>query len=175
MSKLVNNKIEAIKGDITQIETDAIVNAENSALKGGGGVDGAIHRAGGPEILEECKTIVAKNGKLPAGEAVITNGGALKAKYVIHTPGPVWQGGHKNEPVELANSYHNSLKVAEENNCKTVAFPNISTGVYGFPKDKAAAIAVKTIREYIKKTTSIQKVYLVCFDNENYEWVQKNL
>ena len=127
----MSNKIETIKGDITKLKVDAIVNAANSGLLGGGGVDGAIHRAGGSQILEECKTIREKQGKLPAGEAVITTAGKMPAKYVIHTVGPVWNGGAYGESAKLANCYQNSLQLAIDNGCKTVAFPNISTGVYG--------------------------------------------
>src|SRR6478735_319236 len=121
------NRISIIKGDITKQQVDAIVNAANSSLLGGGGVDGAIHRAGGPEILEACQKIVAKQGGCPPGEAVITIAGKLPSNFVIHTVGPVWNGGSKNEAEKLANCYKNSLKLAKENNCKTVAFPNIST------------------------------------------------
>lgn len=171
----MKNGIELIKGDITQMEVDAVVNAANPSLKGGGGVDGAIHRAGGPEIFEACKKIVDKQGSLDTGKAVITTGGRLPAEYVIHTPGPVWRGGHQQEKEKLTDSYRNSLEVAAENSCKTVAFPNISTGVYGFPKDMAAAISVKTIKEFMKANSIPEKVYLVCFDDENYRWVEKNL
>ena len=130
------NKIELIKGDITKLKVDAIVNAANSTLMGGGGVDGAIHRAGGPAILEECKKIVARQGGCKAGEAVITTGGDLPAKYVIHTVGPVWNGGKKNEAALLASCYKNSLKLAVENKIVSVGFPNISTGIYNYPKKK---------------------------------------
>ena len=131
------NRIEVIKGDITQVKADAVVNAANSSLMGGGGVDGAIHRIGGPVILEECKKIVARQGGCKTGEAVITTAGNLPAKYVIHTVGPVWNGGNNGEREKLANCYVNSLRLAVEHNCKTIAFPNISTGVYRFPKDEA--------------------------------------
>ncbi|HLS30695.1 MAG TPA: O-acetyl-ADP-ribose deacetylase [Flavobacteriaceae bacterium] len=158
-------KIELIKGDITKIETDVIVNAANSSLMGGGGVDGAIHRSGGSAILEECKKIIDEQGELPTGEAVITGAGKLPSDYVIHTVGPVWKDGSKNEAELLNNCYKNSLKLAEENNAKSIAFPNISTGVYGFPKKKAAEIAVKTVKDY---KGSIEKCVFVCFDDENY-------
>jgi len=134
----MNKRIQVIKGDITKIKMDAIVNAANSSLLGGGGVDGAIHRAGGPAILEECKKIVARQGGCKTGEAVITGAGNLPAKYVIHTVGPVWNGGNKNERTKLANCYLNSLQLAVEHDLKTIAFPNISTGAYGFPKKEAA-------------------------------------
>jgi len=157
-------KIELIQDDITRLEVDAIVNAANKSLLGGGGVDGAIHRAAGSDLLEECKTL---NG-CETGEAKITKGYHLPAKYVIHTVGPVWHGGNKKESDLLANCYENSLKLALDNHIKTIAFPNISTGVYGFPKDKAAKIAVKTVSDFLKQNNSIEKVYFVCFDNKNY-------
>src|SRR6476661_6881709 len=136
-----DRKLEVVKGDITKISVDVIVNAANTSLLGGGGVDGAIHRAGGPAILEDCRKIIAKQGGCKTGEAVITTAGNLPAKFVIHTVGPVWNGGNKNEATLLENCYRNALKLAVENNCKTIAFPNISTGIYGFPKDKAAVIS----------------------------------
>jgi len=157
-------KIELIQDDITTLEVDAIVNAANKSLLGGGGVDGAIHRAAGRDLLEECKTL---NG-CETGDAKITKGYHLPAKYVIHTVGPVWHGGNKKESDLLANCYENSLKLALDNHIKTIAFPNISTGVYGFPKDKAAKIAVKTVSDFLKQNNSIEKVYFVCFDNKNY-------
>ena len=157
-------KIELIQDDITTLEVDAIVNAANKSLLGGGGVDGAIHRAAGSDLLEECKTL---NG-CETGDAKITKGYHLPAKYVIHTVGPVWHGGNKKESDLLANCYENSLKLALDNHIKTIAFPNISTGVYGFPKDKAAKIAVKTVSDFLKQNNSIEKVYFVCFDNKNY-------
>ena len=158
------DKIELIRGDITQLEVDAIVNAANKSLLGGGGVDGAIHRAAGPELLEECKTL---NG-CSTGEAKITKGYKLSAKYVIHTVGPVWNGGERKEIKLLTDCYQNSLKLASRQGLQTIAFPNISTGVYGFPKEKAADIAIATVTDYLKKDESIEKVYFVCFDNENY-------
>lgn len=163
-----SGKIELIKGDITKIAVDAIVNAANSSLMGGGGVDGAIHRAGGPAILDECRKIVSKQGGCKTGEAVITTAGLLPAKYVIHTVGPVWNGGKKNEAALLANCYINSLKLAVENNISSIAFPNISTGIYGYPKKEAAEIAIRTVTEFLNKHGSINKVYFVCFDEENY-------
>ncbi len=159
-------KIEIIKGDITQLEVDAIVNAANRSLLGGGGVDGAIHRRGGSEILEECKQIRAKQGGCNTGEAVITNAGKLPAKKVIHTVGPVWNNGNANEDKKLESCYNESLKLAEENNLTVVAFPNISTGVYRFPKERAAQIAIKTVKAW--KEEKIKKVIFVCFDDENY-------
>jgi O-acetyl-ADP-ribose deacetylase (regulator of RNase III) len=166
------SKIEIIQGDITQIQVDAIVNAANSSLLGGGGVDGAIHRAGGPAILDACKQIVAKQGGCPTGEAVITTAGNLPAKFVIHTVGPVWQGGQNDEPELLANCYRNALQLAIENGCKTVAFPNISTGVYGFPKERAAQISVASVRAFLENTDALEKVVFVCFDEENYRLVE---
>jgi O-acetyl-ADP-ribose deacetylase (regulator of RNase III) len=164
------SKIEVIRGDITKQKLDAIVNAANSSLAGGGGVDGAIHRAGGPAILEECRKIVAQQGGCPTGEAVITTGGNLPAKFVIHTVGPVWNGGRNNEAGKLGNCYSNSLKLAVENNLATIAFPNISTGIYGYPKEEAGKIAVKTVTEFLlKNESSISKVYFVCFDDENFQ------
>lgn len=161
-------QIELHKGDITKTEVDAIVNAANSSLMGGGGVDGAIHRAGGPAILEDCRKIIARQGRCATGEAVITTAGRLPAKYVIHTVGPVWNGGNKSEAEKLANCYSNSLKLAVENGCKTVAFPNISTGIYGYPKAAAAEIAVKTVKDFLSGADAIDKVVFVCFDEENY-------
>ena len=164
----MKNKIKLIKGDITKLETDAIVNAANRSLLGGGGVDGAIHRAAGPELLEECKTL---NG-CETGHAKITAGYKLPAKHVIHTVGPVWHGGNNNEDELLDSCYNESLKLAEENNCKSVAFPNISTGVYGFPKARAAKIAVETVKNFIEKNTLPDQVIFCCFDDENYRLYQ---
>lgn len=161
-------RTEIIQGDITKQQVDAIVNAANSSLMGGGGVDGAIHRAGGAAILEECKKIVAIQGGCPTGEAVITTGGNLPAKFVIHAVGPVWHGGKKNEAEKLADCYRNSLRLAVENNLMTIAFPNISTGIYGYPKKEAAGIALQTVAEFLQTNSSITKVYFVCFDEENF-------
>ncbi len=158
--------IELIKGDITKLEVDAIVNAANSSLLVGGGVDGAIHRAGGKTILDECILIRNRQGGCATGEAVITSAGNMPAKFVIHTVGPVYKDGTHNEALLLRNCYENSLQIAANNNCKTIAFPNISTGVYGYPKPEAAEIAIKTVRE--NKLASIEKVIFVCFDEENY-------
>jgi O-acetyl-ADP-ribose deacetylase (regulator of RNase III) len=171
----MKNRLEVIKGDITKIKADAIVNAANSSLMGGGGVDGAIHRAGGPIILEECKKIVARQGGCKTGKAVITTAGNLPSNYVIHTVGPVWNGGNNNEKGNLANCYFNSLRLAVENNCKTVAFPNISTGVYHFPKEEAANISVDSIQEFLSKDQSIEKVIIVCFDDENFRYVSNRI
>ncbi|CAM2802478.1 O-acetyl-ADP-ribose deacetylase [Chryseobacterium flavum] len=165
-------KIELIKGDITKIHVDAIVNAANSSLLGGGGVDGAIHRAGGPQILEECRMIRNRQGKCKTGEAVVTNAGNLPAKYVIHTVGPVWNGNEEKESKLLANCYYNSLKLAESLGVKTIAFPNISTGVYRFPKELAGKIAVDEVIKF--HSDIIEKVIFVCFDDEN-ELIYKKL
>jgi O-acetyl-ADP-ribose deacetylase (regulator of RNase III) len=164
----MSTRIKLISGDITKLEVDAIVNAANSSLIGGGGVDGAIHRAGGTTILAECREIVTRQGRCEAGQAVITSGGNLPAKYVIHTVGPVWRGGNNNEAFLLENAYSNSLKLAIGNGVETIAFPNISTGVYGFPKEKAAEIAVKTVTAFLATNNQIKQVYFVCFDSENY-------
>lgn len=157
------SKINVIQDDITKLKVDAIVNAANKTLLGGGGVDGEIHRAAGPELLEECKTL---NG-CETGEAKITKAYKLPAKYVIHTVGPVWNGGKYEEGLKLAYCYRNSLSLAEEKKCKTIAFPNISTGVYGYPKSEAAEIAVKTVKEFLETSKIIEIAYFVCFDNEN--------
>ena len=162
------DRIEIIRGDITKLIVDAIVNAANSSLMGGGGVDGAIHRAGGPAILEECKNIIAEHGGCATGQAVITTGGLLPAKYVIHTVGPAWNGGKKKEAEKLADCYRNTLSIAVKNDLNTVAFPNISTGIYGYPKKEAAAIAVKTVMEFLQLNSSISKVYFVCFEEYNF-------
>ncbi|MCB9281075.1 MAG: O-acetyl-ADP-ribose deacetylase [Lewinellaceae bacterium] len=167
-------KIILQKGDITEIAVDAIVNAANSSLMGGGGVDGAIHRKGGPGILEECKRIAARRGGCPTGEAVITTAGKLPARYVIHTVGPVWRGGQSGEPELLAACYRNSLQLAAEHGVRSIAFPNISTGVYRFPKEAAAEIAVRTVKECLSGLVSdLESVIFVCFDEENFEIYQR--
>jgi len=168
-------RVEVIKGDITQIKVDAIVNAANPSLTGGGGVDGAIHRAGGPQILEECRRIVAIKGKCQTGESVITTAGKLPAKFVIHTVGPVWSHGRNHEDCLLANCYRNSLHLALEYKCKSIAFPNISTGAYGFPKEMAAKIAMSTIMYCLQQHGEFEKIIFVCFDQENYELMQDEL
>jgi O-acetyl-ADP-ribose deacetylase len=167
--------IKLLQGDITKVPVDAIVNAANSSLMGGGGVDGAIHRTGGPVILEDCRKIVAKQGGCKTGEAVITRAGNLPAKFVIHTVGPVWNGGGKGEEQLLANAYWNSLTLAAENNIQSIAFPNISTGIYHFPKDKAANIAVTTVKAFLENDDSIKEVVFVCFDEENSSLYKKLL
>jgi O-acetyl-ADP-ribose deacetylase len=160
--------IEIIKGDITTMVVDAIVNAANTSLLGGGGVDGAIHRAGGAAILQDCRRIIARQGGCKTGEAVITTGGNLPARYVIHVVGPVWNGGNNHEAEKLANCYTNSLRLAVQNDVSTIAFPNISTGIYHFPKEKAAGIAIATVNDFLLTAPTITKVAFVCFDQENY-------
>lgn len=164
----MQKNIELIQGDITEIEVDAIVNAANSSLLGGGGVDGAIHRKGGRAILEECKKIREAQGGCPTGEAVITTGGNLPAKYVIHTVGPVWKGGNSKEKQLLSNAYFNSLLIAEKRKFNSIAFPNISTGVYDYPKRDAANVAVEAVKDFMINNTYPGKVIFVCFDNENF-------
>lgn len=156
--------IELLKGDITKLEVDAIVNAANRSLLGGGGVDGAIHRAAGPELLEECRTL---NG-CGTGEAKITEAYRLPARHVIHTVGPVWRGGNSDEEKLLRNCYLNSLTLASEYGLKTIAFPNISTGIYHFPKELAAEIAIHSVKEFLQSHNLPEKVIFVCFDEENY-------
>ena len=171
----MDNRIKLQQGDITKLQVDAIVNAANSSLMGGGGVDGAIHRAGGKQILEECIKIIDRQGRCKTGNAVITTGGNLPAKYVIHTVGPVYNGGKNmlKEEEQLANCYTNSLKLAQENGVKTIAFPNISTGVYRFPKQRAAEIAVATVDTFLTENPQIEEVIFICFDDENLGIYQK--
>ncbi len=170
-----NTLIKLIKGDITKENVDAIVNAANSSLMGGGGVDGAIHRAGGMAILEECKKIVATIGSLSTGEAVITTGGKLPAKFVIHTVGPVWNGGGKNEQNLLKNAYYNSLKTGSQNKIKSIAFPSISTGIYGYPIEEASKIAFKTVKDFIEKEDHFyQEIRFIVF-SENDHMIYKKL
>ncbi|MCX8104604.1 MAG: O-acetyl-ADP-ribose deacetylase [Ignavibacterium album] len=164
-----NTSIKIYKGDITKLAVDAIVNAANNSLLGGGGVDGAIHRAAGPELLEYNR----KLGGCETGKAKITPGFRLPARYIIHTVGPVWRGENNDEDKLLTNCYENSLKLAVENNIKTIAFPAISTGVYGFPLERATRIAVETVKKFLKNDSSIEKVIFVCFDEKTYE-VYKN-
>ena len=160
-----------VRNDITKMEVDAIVNAANAALAGGGGVDGCIHRAAGPKLLEECRTL---NG-CETGKAKITGGYDLPAKYVIHTPGPIWRGGNKNERQLLESCYRSCLRLAVENNCATVDFPSISTGVYHFPLEEAAKIAVSTIKSVLKSEASLQRVRMVCFDERTRKAYQSAL
>lgn len=158
-------RIRIIQGDITRIQADAIVNAANSSLLGGGGVDGAIHHAAGPQLLEECRKI----GGCPAGEARITGSYELPARNVIHAVGPVWKGGNNGEPELLKNCYLNSMKLASENDIRSIAFPGISTGVYAYPKEEAAAVALSAVAQYLKDNTEIRKVIFVTFDDESFE------
>jgi len=163
--------LQLIKGDITDVETDVIVNAANSSLMGGGGVDGAIHRKGGSKILEECKRIRATEWPdgLPTGKAVITSGGNLKAKHVIHTIGPVWLGGFHVEAELLKQAYKNSLRLAVAKGLKTIAFPSISTGAYGYPIEDASRIAVRTVKEFLEKEDKLEKIVFVLFSERDFE------
>jgi O-acetyl-ADP-ribose deacetylase (regulator of RNase III) len=165
------SKIKLVQSDITKLRVDAIVNAANNTLLGGGGVDGAIHHAAGPELLEECRKIRG----CPTGEARITKGYRLPADYVIHTVGPVWQGGKHGEDELLESCYRNSLKLAEEHGVKTIAFPSISTGAYRFPLECASQIAVDTVREYLKKSHALERVIFVCYSQADYEVYKKQL
>jgi O-acetyl-ADP-ribose deacetylase (regulator of RNase III) len=186
MITINNTKLSLIVGDITKQKTDAIVNAANSSLLGGGGVDGAIHRAGGRKILEECIKIREKQGGCETGEAVITTGGNLPAKYVIHTVGPVWRGGNKGQPPApfdkgdreaelLANCYTNSLKLAMENGIKTISFPAISTGVYGYPIEQAAIVALRAVIEFVKENDFLDEVVFVLYKQRDYDVYEKAL
>ncbi len=159
------NRIEVVRGDITSQQVDAIVNAANTSLLGGGGVDGAIHRAAGPGLLEECR----KLGGCPTGEARKTGGHRLPAKWVIHTVGPVWRGGGHDEDRLLANAYRNSLQLAQRSGIRSIAFPSISTGAYGFPVARAAQIALKEIRTHLEQSDLPEKVFLVCFDENTLQ------
>jgi O-acetyl-ADP-ribose deacetylase (regulator of RNase III) len=164
-------RIELYHGDITRLEVDAIVNAANSTLLGGGGVDGAIHRAAGPELLVACRAL----GGCPTGEARLTPGYRLPARWVIHTVGPVWHGGHGREAELLASAYRSSLEIARDHQMKSIAFPNISTGVYGFPKNQAALVAIRTVRKFLTENQWPEKVIFVLFDQENLGIYQETL
>jgi O-acetyl-ADP-ribose deacetylase (regulator of RNase III) len=164
-------RFELIKGDITLLDVDAIVNAANNSLLGGGGVDGAIHKAAGPDLLPECRKL---NG-CETGQSKITGGHRLKAKYIIHTVGPVWSGGFSDEPALLASCYHTSLSLAKEKKLKTIAFPGISTGVYRFPKDLAAIIAVNETKRFLSKNSYPEMVFFVTYDDDNFETYSKIL
>jgi O-acetyl-ADP-ribose deacetylase len=157
-------KIIVLQGDITQFEGDAIVNAANTSLLGGGGVDGAIHRNAGPELLEECRAL----GGCQTGQAKLTKGHNLKCKYIIHTVGPVWQGGEEGEAALLQSCYENCLKIAQQNACRSIAFPAISTGIYGYPKEAAAEIAYTICTAFLNKPGTLESIYFVCFDQETY-------
>ena len=165
--------IKVIQGDLTKTTVDAIVNAANTSLLGGGGVDGAIHRVGGKAILEECIAIRNKQGGCAVGEAVITTAGNLPSKYVIHTVGPVWNGDKEEKKQLLASCYKNCLELAEKHQLKSIAFPNISTGIYRFPKNEAAKIAIETVKQF--RVESIEEITFVCFDEENYKWYKQLL
>lgn len=167
--------LEVIRGDITTLTVDAIVNAANSELAGGGGVDGAIHRAGGPDIAQECAAIRRRSGPCEPGDAVVTTAGLLPAFWVIHTVGPIWRGGNHNEATILRSCYIRSVELALLHDCRTIAFPNISTGVYGYPKKQAAEIAISTLHQLDQAHEQIAKIILVCYDAENYSLVQEQL
>jgi O-acetyl-ADP-ribose deacetylase (regulator of RNase III) len=173
--KIGNTKLSLVRGDITMQDTDAIVNAANSSLKGGGGVDGAIHRAGGSAILEECKQIVSRQGRLPTGEAVITTGGNMQARHVIHTVGPVWHGGHREEADLLASAYRHSLEVAVAKGLKSVSFPSISTGVYGYPVRLAAETALRTVIDFLRHNDALDEVVFVLFDERTHDAYNETL
>jgi O-acetyl-ADP-ribose deacetylase (regulator of RNase III) len=169
-------RLGLIQGDITKQATDAIVNAANSSLMGGGGVDGAIHRSGGPAILNECRQIVSRIGRLDTGRAVITTGGNLKAKYVIHTVGPVWHGGNRGEPELLASAYRESLKLAADYKLKSISFPSISTGAYGYPVSEAAEVALETAVAFLRDgSTFLQEVFFVLYDSGTYRVYSEKL
>lgn len=168
---MIKQKIKLVKGDITQLKVDAIVNAANTSLLGGGGVDGAIHRAAGPDLLEECKTL----GGCATGHAKITKGYKLPAKYVIHTVGPVWRGGAKGEAKQLSSCYVETFKLVLENNVKTIAFPAVSCGIYGFPISQAALIAVKETTNFLEKHPEVEAVDFVCFSDEVYDAYEQAL
>ena len=168
-------RLSLVQGDITRQSTDAIVNAANSSLMGGGGVDGAIHRAGGPAIVEECKQIVSQQGRLPPGQAVITTGGNLGARYVIHTVGPIWRGGDRSEPELLASAYRQSLNVAVAKGLRSVSFPSISTGAYGYPVGQAAEIALQTVIDFLHQEESLDTVAFVLFDTGTYQAYARTL
>ena len=161
-------KLILVQGDITKEEVDAIANAANEQLAGGGGVDGAIHRAGGPKIMEECDEIRSQQGGCPTGQAVITTGGNLPAKYIIHTVGPIWHGGNADEPDLLASCYRESLSLALQHGIKTIAFPSISTGIYGYPTDKASAVSLNAVKEFVEAHDGIEEVRFVLFDDVTY-------
>ena len=169
--KIGKATVRLIRGDITEMETDAIVNAANSSLMGGGGVDGAIHRRGGPKILEECKNIRAIEWPqgLPTGKAVITEAGNLKARHVIHTVGPVWRGGKRGEPELLAQAYQSSLRLAVQKGLKTVAFPSISTGAYSYPVEGACRVALEAVKEFLEKEYRLDEVVFVLFSERALE------
>ena len=169
------DRIVLVKGDITKLEADALVNAANSGMLGGGGVDGAIHRAGGPAILEACQAWIRQYGSCPTGQAIITTGGKLKAKYVIHAVGPLWNPGQEEVNGLLMNAYQSALDLAVQHHVKVLAFPNISTGIYGFPKDEAAKLAIKTVLSFLSNSAYPEKVVFCCYDDENFKIYKKLL
>lgn len=171
----MTNRIRVIRGDITRLQVGAIVNAANSSLMGGGGVDGAIHRAAGPALLAACRAVVARQGECPVGEAVITGAGNLNARAVIHTVGPIWRGGAHDEARLLANAYRNSLRLARENQLESVAFPSISTGIYGYPKEQAAQVAFTTVVGTLQQSEWPQQVWFVCFDDHTFALYERLL
>ncbi|MCZ6677158.1 MAG: O-acetyl-ADP-ribose deacetylase [Candidatus Poribacteria bacterium] len=168
-------KLTLVQGDITKENVDAIANAANEKLMGGGGVDGAIHRAGGPQIMAACNEIRARQGGCPTGQAVITTGGNLPAKYVIHTVGPIWRGGDDGEPDLLASCYRESLSLAVQHDIRTIAFPSISTGIYGYPTDEAAVIALNTVKTFLEERSGIDEVRFVLFDEPTYRCYENAL
>lgn len=166
-------KIQVLQADITQQAVDAIVNAANSGLLGGGGVDGAIHRAAGKELLAECQAILDEQGTCPNGQAVITKAAKLPSRYVIHAVGPIWHGGDQKEKQTLASAYQHCIAIAEDHQLNSIAFPNISTGIYGFPKPLAAEIVSQVINQYIPYANSVNEIRFICFDDENYQLYQQ--
>jgi len=170
-----SSRLELARGDLTREQVDAIVNAANSSLMGGGGVDGAIHRAGGPAILAECRRIVDARGPLPAGEAVMTSGGRLPARHVIHTVGPVWRGGARGEPETLARCYRSSLALAEREGLSSVAFPSISTGLYGYPVERASVAAVTAVADVLRAGSRLGLVRFVLFSDADFEAYRRAL
>ena len=169
-------QLGVVRGDITKLEVDVIVNAANSSLLGGGGVDGAIHRAAGPSLLDDCRQVVARQGGCTAGEAVITGAGDLHAEAVIHTVGPVWREGRGQELDQvLASCYRSSLHLAATNGLASIAFPSISTGAYGYPKRRAVQVAIDAVSAFVEESTSIERIIFVCFDDENAQFYEQLL
>ncbi len=169
----MDERIELLKGDITKLEIEAVVNAANRQLKGGGGVDGAIHKAAGPVLHEECMRIIQKMGECPTGEACITSAGNMPSKYVIHTVGPIWRGGNMHEQKLLAKAYRSTLELAVDFGIKEIAFPNISTGVYSFPKELAAETALDETNKFLMDNPDFKRVVFVCHEDDNYEIYKK--